>query len=152
MGAPAARIPDQKTAGRRLLLAPRDRGALGSVEGRAFAEAQRGGAEPTPYASVSVLLLPRSPEFESELEGIKARFRDSPDTYLEAEPKLSAARLSFERALIEALKFSTKIGRGTALKAVRTAIQNGQTNMIKLRQMARKLRLEDVLARFLEDL
>lgn len=84
------------------LLAARERGAFGSVEGRAYAEGQRGGGEPTPYASVSVLLLPRSAEFEMEIEAIKARFRESPDAYLEAEPKLSAARLAFERALIDA--------------------------------------------------
>lgn len=83
-------------------LASRERGAFGSVEGRAYAEGQRGGAEATPYASVSVLILPRSAEFETELEAIKTRSRDSPDAYLEAEPKLSAARLAFERALIDA--------------------------------------------------
>jgi hypothetical protein len=84
------------------LLAAREREAFGSVDGRAYAEGQRGGAEPTPYSSVSVLLLPRSPEFDAVLEAIKARFRDSPDAYLEAEPKLSAARLAYERALIDA--------------------------------------------------
>lgn len=84
------------------LLAARERQAFGSVDGRAYAEGQRGGAEPTPYPSVSVLLLPRSPEFDTEIEAIKARFRDSPDAYLEAEPKLSGARLAYERALIDA--------------------------------------------------
>jgi hypothetical protein len=83
------------------LQAARERGALGSVGGRAYAEGRQGGAEATPYASVSVLLLPRSAEFEAELEAIKARSRDSLDAYIEAEPKLSAARLAFERALID---------------------------------------------------
>ncbi len=83
------------------LLAARERGALGSVDGRAYAEGRRGGAEATPYASVSVLLLPSSPDFEAELEAIKAHSRDSPDAYIEAEPKVSAARLAFERALID---------------------------------------------------
>jgi len=83
------------------LLAARDRGALGSVDGRAYAEGRRGGAAATPYASVSVLLLPRSPEFEAELEAIKAHSRDSPDAYIGAEPKVSEARLAFERALID---------------------------------------------------
>ena len=41
------------------------------------------------------------PTFEAELEAIKAHSRDSPDAYVEAEPKLSAARLAFERTLIE---------------------------------------------------
>ena len=84
------------------LLAARAREAFGSVDGSAYAEGQRGGAKPTPYPSVSVLLLPRSAEFEAELDRIKARFRDSPDAYIEAEPKLSAARLAYERALIDA--------------------------------------------------
>jgi hypothetical protein len=84
------------------LLAAREREAFGSVDGKAYAEGQRGDAKPTPYRSVSVLLLPRSEEFESELDGIKARFRDSLDAYVEAEPKLSVARLAYERALINA--------------------------------------------------
>jgi len=82
------------------LLAARERGSLGSVEGRAFAEGRPGG-EATPYPSVSVLLLPRSAAFEAELEAIKTHSRDSPDAYIEAEPKVSAARLAFERALID---------------------------------------------------
>ena len=83
------------------LLAARERGAFGSVDGRAYAEGRRGGAEATPYASVSVLLLPSSPDFEAQLEAIKAHSRDSPDAFIEAEPKVSAARLAFERALID---------------------------------------------------
>ena len=44
---------------------------------------------------MSVLLLPRSADFEAELEAIKAHSRDSPDAYIEAEPKVSATRLAF---------------------------------------------------------
>ena len=85
------------------LLAARERSAFGTVDGRAYAEAQRGGTESTtPYTSVSVLLLPRSAEFDAELDGIKARYRESPDAFLEAEPKLSAVLQAFERALIDA--------------------------------------------------
>jgi hypothetical protein len=83
------------------LLAARERGAFGGVDGRAYEEGRRGGAEATPYASVSVLLLPRSADFEAELEAIKARSRDSPDAFIEAEPKVSAARLAFQQALID---------------------------------------------------
>lgn len=82
------------------LLTARERGSLGSVDGRAYAEGRPGG-EATPYASVSVLLLPRSAAFEAELEAIKTHSRDSPDAYIEAEPKVSAARLAFERTLID---------------------------------------------------
>ena len=84
------------------LLAAREREAFGSVDGRAYAEAQRGGGEPTPYPAVSILLMPRSKEFDSELDGIKASYRDSIDALLEAEPKLRAARVAFEHALIDA--------------------------------------------------
>ncbi len=84
------------------LLAAREREAFGSVDGRAYAEGQRGGAESTPYPGVSVLLLPRSEEFEAEMDGIKASHRDSADAFLEAEPKLSAARVAYERAIVDA--------------------------------------------------
>jgi hypothetical protein len=84
------------------LLAARERGALGSIGGRAYAEPRAGASEGMPYPSVSVLLLPRSADFEKELETIKSGSRDSVDAYVEAEPKLSAARLAFERAVIEA--------------------------------------------------
>ena len=82
------------------ILAAGERGSLGSVAGRAFAEGRPGGAA-TPYPSVSVILLPRSAAFEAELEAIKTHSRDSPDAYVEAEPKVSAARLAFERTLID---------------------------------------------------
>ena len=58
------------------LQAARERESFGSVGGRAYAEGRRGSAEAMPYASVSVLLLPRSPEFGAELEAIKTRSRD----------------------------------------------------------------------------
>ena len=83
------------------LLAARERGALGSVDGRAYEEGRRGGAEATPYASVSVLLVPRSADFEVALATIKAHSHDSPDAYIGAEPKVSAARLAFQQALID---------------------------------------------------
>ena len=77
------------------LQAARERGSFGSVGGRAYEEGKRGGADATPYPMVSVLLLPRSPEFESKLEAIKAGSRESIDAYVEAEPKIErgAARL-----------------------------------------------------------
>lgn len=60
--------------------------------------------------------------------------------------------VSIERALIEALKFSTKIGLRVAIKAVRTAIKDKHTTMTKLRKMAADLKLESVLARNLESI
>jgi hypothetical protein len=83
-------------------LAAREQGAVGTVVGRAYAEASRPGDPPRPYAAVSVLLLPRTPGFEGELAAIKAGRRDSPDRFVDADPKIRAARTAFERALIEA--------------------------------------------------
>lgn len=57
---------------------------------------------------------------------------------------------SVERALIEALKFSTKIGERTALKAVRTALTKRMTTEAKLGQMAKALKLESVFVRYFE--
>jgi len=82
-------------------LTARERGAVGAVAGRAYEEARRTGQEPRPYAGVSVLLLPRSPGFESELAAIKAGRRESAERFLDADPKIRAARASFEQALIE---------------------------------------------------
>jgi hypothetical protein len=79
-------------------LAARERGTLGSVGGRVYAEYRRAGAESRPYASVSALLLPRSADFEAEIAAIKAHSHDSPDAYIEAEPTVSAAGLTFQQA------------------------------------------------------
>lgn len=58
--------------------------------------------------------------------------------------------VSLERALIEALKFSSKIGERTALKAVRTAIAKKLTNEVKLGKMAKELGLNSVFRRYFE--
>jgi hypothetical protein len=94
-------------------LVARERGAVGAVAGRAYEEARRTGEEPRHYAGVSVLLLPRTESFERELAAIKAGRRDSPERFVEADPKIRAARTSLERALIEA-------GAGMLLKGEMT--------------------------------
>src|SRR5260370_40066344 len=53
-------------------LAARERGAVGTVVGRAYAEAARPGDSPRPYAAVSVLLLPRPLDSERPLDAIRA--------------------------------------------------------------------------------
>ena len=83
-------------------MAARERKAVGVVVGRAYEEARRTGEEPKPYAGVSVLLLPDAGGLERELAAIKAGRRESPERFLEADPKVRAARASRERALIEA--------------------------------------------------
>jgi predicted transcriptional regulator of viral defense system len=76
--------------------------------------------------------------------------RTKTDMKIGIETKNGYRIASLERTLIEGLKFSSKIGQSTAIKAVKTAIKNKQTNMTKLRRMASALKLESILARFLE--
>lgn len=57
---------------------------------------------------------------------------------------------SVERALIEALKFSSKIGERTAIRAVRIAIAKKMTTEAKLGKAAKELHLDVVLARNFE--
>lgn len=58
--------------------------------------------------------------------------------------------VNIERALIEGLKFSTKVGLSLALKAVRKAIRDKKTDLQKLIKMAKQLELESVLIRHIE--
>lgn len=57
---------------------------------------------------------------------------------------------SVERAVLEGLKFITKIGERTAIKAAREALANKQTTEQKLGNAATELGLESVLRRYLE--
>ena len=57
---------------------------------------------------------------------------------------------SVERAVLEGLKFITKVGERTAIKAAREALANRNTTERKLGKAARELGLESVLAKFLE--
>lgn len=53
--------------------------------------------------------------------------------------------VSIERALIEGLKYSTKLGLETALTAIRTAIQEKKTNMQKLGRAADALGMRSII-------
>lgn len=57
---------------------------------------------------------------------------------------------SIERTLIEALKFATKIGPRIAISATRKALQTRLTSEKKLGEMAKKLKLQSVLAKYWE--
>ncbi|MCC7307669.1 MAG: hypothetical protein IT173_08885 [Acidobacteria bacterium] len=57
---------------------------------------------------------------------------------------------SIERAILEGLKFITKIGEKTAIKAAREALAKRQTTELKLAKAAKQLGLESVLAKYLE--
>lgn len=58
--------------------------------------------------------------------------------------------VSLERAILEALKFITKIGERTAVKAARDALAKRLTTELKLGRAAKELGLESVLSRYLE--
>lgn len=58
--------------------------------------------------------------------------------------------VSVERAVLEALKFITKIGERTALKAAREALVTRRTTEAKLAKAAKELELESILAKHLE--
>ncbi len=58
--------------------------------------------------------------------------------------------VTVERAILEALKFITKIGVRTAIKAAREALATRRTTEAKLVKAAKELDLESVLAKHLE--
>ena len=58
--------------------------------------------------------------------------------------------VTVERAVLEALKFVTKIGERTAIKAAREALATRKTTEAKLVKAAKELELESVLAKHLE--
>ncbi|MCX6106656.1 MAG: type IV toxin-antitoxin system AbiEi family antitoxin domain-containing protein [Proteobacteria bacterium] len=58
--------------------------------------------------------------------------------------------VSLERAILEGLKFITKIGERTAVKAARDALAKGQSTELKLGKVAKELGLEAILTKYLE--
>lgn len=58
--------------------------------------------------------------------------------------------VTVERAVLEGLKFITKIGERTAIKAARESLAGRQTTEMKLAKAAKELKLESVLAKYLE--
>ena len=57
---------------------------------------------------------------------------------------------SIERSIIEALKFSTKIGPRVAINAARTALREGKTTEKKLGEMAKKLKSRSAFEKYWE--
>jgi predicted transcriptional regulator of viral defense system len=58
--------------------------------------------------------------------------------------------VTVERAVLESLKFITKIGERTAIKAAREALSTRKTTEARLAKSAKELGLERVLAKHLE--
>jgi hypothetical protein len=81
-------------------LGARDDHRVGEVAGRAAGDPARPNAAEIPYEGVSVLLLPYSVAFESELDGIKEHLRDSLRTYMGAAGDVDSSRQAYESALV----------------------------------------------------
>jgi hypothetical protein len=81
-------------------LRARDDQAVGDIQGHSLGDAARPTAPPVPYDGVSVMLFPRSPDFESQLTAIKAHLRDSLNTYIGATAEVTEARMAYERDLL----------------------------------------------------
>jgi hypothetical protein len=104
LAAVAAAVADERDVAAQVAsyLAARDAGRLGAVTVEAYVEPRRPTAPPEPLEGVSVLLLPYSPELETELDALKATYRDSLKHYAEAADRIEAAAKAWERALIYA--------------------------------------------------
>ena len=58
--------------------------------------------------------------------------------------------VSLERALIEGLKLSTKIGERTAVSAIRKALKDKSTTMSKINKAAKELHMTSILDKYFE--
>jgi hypothetical protein len=81
-------------------LQARDDHRVGEVVGQVLGDAMHPNAPAIPYEGVSVLLLPYSVAFESEVDGIKAHLRDSLANYMAAAADVVSARTAYESALL----------------------------------------------------
>jgi predicted transcriptional regulator of viral defense system len=93
------------------------------------------------------ILVP--PHVRSKERGYRL-MRTKSDSRVGVNSKKRFNIVSLERALIEGLKFSSKIGERTALKAVRTALSTKQTTEAKLGKTAKELGLQKVLEKYFE--
>lgn len=71
--------------------------------------------------------------------------RTSSPLDVEVETRKFYRIVTLERALVEGLKYSTKIGLETALTAIRTAIRERKTNMQKLGRAAEALGMKSII-------
>jgi hypothetical protein len=73
---------------------------VGEVVGRASGDPKRPNEPAIAYEGVSVLLLPYSVAFESDLDGLKDHFRDSLRNYVGAAADVVSARTAYESDLL----------------------------------------------------
>jgi predicted transcriptional regulator of viral defense system len=76
--------------------------------------------------------------------------RTSTPLNIEVEQFKSYRIVTIERALLEALRFSSKIGLETALKAIRKALKEKTTTLSKLEQAAKRLGLKKYIVKYWE--
>jgi hypothetical protein len=81
-------------------LRARDDHRVGEVVGRVLGDGAHPSAPAIPYEGVSVLLLPYSIGLDSDLDDIKAHFRDSLRNYMGAAADAVTARTAYESALL----------------------------------------------------
>lgn len=74
----------------------------GVVAARAYLEAARPTAPPTPQPDISVVLIPYSAQLDADLNAVKAGLRDSVDAYTRAPGRVETVRVDYERALVAA--------------------------------------------------
>lgn len=103
LGVGVVRAADESIAD---LIAPyreaKEQKALGTVAASAFADPPRPSGDPVPRPSVSIVLLPVSARFQSELDAAKAGLRESVDAYVQTVSRIETARVDYERALVDA--------------------------------------------------
>ena len=76
-------------------------GAVGTVQGRAYAERRKPTAEDLPLEGTVLMLLPRSDTFLAALDTIRQGARDSLDRYRESAAAMRRVREAYEAALLE---------------------------------------------------
>jgi hypothetical protein len=74
-------------------------GAVGTVSGRAAAEARKLDGPDTPLPGIEIVLVPRSAAFRDAIERVKLHARDSQATYLAAVAELRRTQAEFEQEL-----------------------------------------------------
>lgn len=78
------------------------RGQVGVLTGAAFLEPRKPQGAVTALAGVAIVVLPPAPSLVAELEGVKARIRDSAARYLAAAGEVRKIQEAYEGALSQA--------------------------------------------------
>ncbi len=91
-----------------------EKGAVGTVAGRALADPKRPGEQPASLSDVSVTLVPRSGALLVELDRIREQARRDPEAFRSSALAVAQARQDLERALWQA--GAAELVRSTAVE------------------------------------